>query len=189
MLENIQIKTVSAWREKETASPAALTLKIESWIILYIRPSTPHFAPSPSPSPPHPERGHEADSQEVLANITPANHHNHNLQQIYCSSSIVGYPRPGATCQLSERKEESLSLLRCSVRACQNVTEWLAGYLVRCTVHYCTLHCTLDTVSHCLACAVVPTQVSQICTPGEILPGQTCTETRTFNEDSKPTST
>ena len=81
--------------------------------------------------------------------ITPANHHNHNLQQICCSSSIIGYPRPGATCQLSERKEESLSLLRCSVRACQNVTEWLAGYLVRCTVHYCTLHCTLDTVSHC----------------------------------------
>ena len=152
MLENIQIKTVSAWREKETASPAALTLKIESWIILYIRPSTPHFAPSPSPSPPHPERGHEADSQEVLAYITPANHHNHNLQQIYCSSSIVGYPRPGATCLLSQRKVESLSLLRCSVRACQNVTEWLAGYLVRCTVQctlHCTLHCTLDTVSHC----------------------------------------
>ena len=137
MLENIQIKTVSAWREKETASPAALTLKIESWIILYIRPSTPHFAPSPSPSPPHPERGHEADSQEVLANITPANHHNHNLQQICCSSSIIGYPRPGATCQLSEREESGVTftaeMFSARVPECDWVVGWLPG----------ALHCTL----------------------------------------------
>ena len=188
MLENIQIKTVSAWREKETASPAALTKN--RVVNHFVHPpfNTALCAVTVSLSP-TPRTRPRSRQPRTPRHITPANHHNHNLQQIYCSSSIVGYPRPGATCQLSERKEESLSLLRCSVRACQNVTEWLAGYLVRCTVHYCTLHCTLDTVWHCLACAVVPTQVSQICTPGEILPGQTCTETRTFNEDSKPTST
>ena len=145
MLENIQIKTVSAWREKETASPAALTLKIESWIILYIRPSTPHFAPSPSPSPPHPERGHEADSQAVHANITPANHHNHNLQQIYCSSSIVGYPRPGATYLVTEEGGVTFTAEMFSARVpeCDWVVGWLPGAL-HCTV-YTTLYTALYT--------------------------------------------
>ena len=159
MHENIQ--SVSAWREKETASPAALTLKIESWIILYIRPSTPHFAPSPSPSPPHPERGHEADSQEprVLANITPANHITITTSS-KSSSSIIGHPRPGATCNLSERRR---SHFHCWDVQCARARMWLSGWLVTwCAALYSTLytvHCTVQlTPCHTasLACSTNP---------------------------------
>ena len=140
MLENIQIKTVSAWREKETASPAALTLKIESWIILYIRPSTPHFAPSPSPSPPHPERGHEADSQEVLATSPLL-----TITITTSSKSTAAAPSldirdlgPLVSCQRGR-----WSHFHCWDVQCARARMWLSGWLVTWCAALYTVHCTV----------------------------------------------
>ena len=138
MHENIQ--SVSAWREKETASPAALTLKIGSWIILYIRPSTPHFAPSPSPSPPHPERGHEADSQESsLTSPLLTISQSQPRANLAAPSLDIRDLGPLVTCQRGGGVTFTAEMFSARVPECDWVVGWLPGAL------HCTVHCTLYT--------------------------------------------
>ena len=79
----------------------------------------------------------------VLANITPANHITITTSS-KSSSSIIGHPRPGATCNLLERRS---SHFHCWDVQCARARMWLSGWLVTwCAALYSTLytvHCTV----------------------------------------------
>ena len=145
MLENIQIKTVSAWREKETASPAALTKNrvVNHFVHPPFNTALCAVTVSLSPTPRTRPRSRQPRKKSTPTSPLPT------ITITTSSKSTAAAPSldirdlgPLVSCQRGRR-----SHFHCWDVQCARARMWLSGWLVTwCAALYsvhCTVHCTV----------------------------------------------